>query len=377
MNKIGIIFKNSRYFYKYIQSKKINIDIIGKNMAVINKEDLNKIPKYYIVSTFEIGLNKIPLFVKENLFFIITILIGLLIMVIASHMVFKIEILHDDPVIRKIIKEELDYYNIKVLTFKKDKKKLNYIKKQIKKDNSSHIEWLEIIEDGMKYTVKVEERIITKEKKTKKYCDIISTKSAVISNVKTIHGDSVLTIDDYVNKGDVIISGEIKQGEEIKNYVCAEGLVYGKTWYKINVNLPLYYTNKKYTGRKKYNIAIKTNSFTKELLNNHFDNYDISNKKLFAIGKYNIVLETIYEYEPIKKKYSEKEALMVTKKLAKEKLKILLSESGKIIDEKILQYSSYNSIMYIEFFYSTDEIISKQVAREIPTEGDKKDDVTE
>ena len=102
MNKIGIIFKNSRYFYKYIQSKKINIDIIGKNMAVINKEDLSKIPKYYIVSSFEIGLNKIPLFVKENIYFIITVLMGLLIMVIASHMIFKIEILHDDPVIRKI-----------------------------------------------------------------------------------------------------------------------------------------------------------------------------------------------------------------------------------------------------------------------------------
>ena len=44
----------------------------------------------------------------------------------------------------------------------------------------------EIIEDGMKYTVKVEERIITKDEKTKEYCDIISTKSAVISNIRIL-----------------------------------------------------------------------------------------------------------------------------------------------------------------------------------------------
>ena len=377
MNKIGIKFNNNKYFYKYIQSKKINITFISKDKAIIYKKDLNQIPSYYIISTFEIGLNRLPLFIKENLYFIITVLIGLLLMTVASHMVFKIEILHDDPNIRKIIKEELDYYNIKVFTFKKNKKTLESIKEHIKSDNSSHIEWLEIIEDGMKYTVKVEERIITEEKEEREYCDIISTKSAVISSIKTNHGESVLTIDDYVSAGDVIISGEIKQNEETKNYVCAHGIVYGKTWYKVNVNLPLYYIHKRYTNKKKFNIAIKTNSNKKEIFKNHFDNFDIKSKKLFSVGKYDIVLERVNEYKPIKKKYNEKEAVKVAKKLSKEKLNILLKGNGQIIEENILQYSTYNSIMYIEFFYSTNEIISKQVDRTIPIEGDKKDDVTE
>ena len=98
---------------------------------------------------------------------------------------------------------------------------------------------------------------------------------------------------------------------------------------------------------------------------------------MFSVGKYDIVLERVNEYKPIKKKYNEKEAVKVAKKLSKEKLNILLKGNGQIIEENILQYSTYNSIMYIEFFYSTNEIISKQVDRTIPIEGDKKDDVTE
>ena len=98
---------------------------------------------------------------------------------------------------------------------------------------------------------------------------------------------------------------------------------------------------------------------------------------MFSVGKYDIVLERVSEYKPIKKKYNEKEAVKVAKKLSKEKLNILLKGNGQIIEENILQYSTYNSIMYIEFFYSTNEIISKQVDRTIPIEGDKKDDVTE
>ena len=48
-------------------------------------------------------------------------------------------------------------------------------------------------------------------------------------------------INDYVNKGDVIISGLIMKKDEIKDFVEAHGSVYGETWYNVKVILPRTY----------------------------------------------------------------------------------------------------------------------------------------
>ena len=60
-----------------------------------------------------------------------------------------------------------------------------------------------------------------------------------------------MKLNDYVNKNEVIISGNITKKDEVKGRVKAEGTVYGETWYTVKVMLPRTYNNIIYTGKRK------------------------------------------------------------------------------------------------------------------------------
>ena len=51
------------------------------------------------------------------------------------------------------------------------------------------IEWLEIEENGTKYTIKVEERIKNKKEKDNKTQNIIAKKNAMILSIDATHGE--------------------------------------------------------------------------------------------------------------------------------------------------------------------------------------------
>ena len=71
--------------------------------------------------------------------------------------------------------------------------------------------------------------------------NVVAKKNAVIMEIRSSSGQIIKKINDYVNKGDVIISGNITKKDEIKNVVKAEGIVYGETWYNVKVELPRRY----------------------------------------------------------------------------------------------------------------------------------------
>lgn len=74
------------------------------------------------------------------------------------------------------------------------------IEKEILNNNKDNLEWLEIIRNGTKYTVRVEERIINKEIDDNKNYDIVSSKNAVIRVIEAESGEKVRDINTYVKK---------------------------------------------------------------------------------------------------------------------------------------------------------------------------------
>lgn len=370
---VEIIFNRSNNFIINVLSRR-NIEIykIKDNKFIIKYKDLDKVPSIYIVSYKRVGIPLIIDEIKEEKHFIISCFISVLLMVILSNFIFKVDVLHDDKDIRKIINEELVINGLKPVSFRKDYDTLDRIKTKIKEEHKNDIEWIEIIRSGMKYYVKIEERKIITPIKDKEYCDVISLKDAVVGDSNVYNGEMTIDRGDVVSKGSILINGKIDFKEETKKYTCADGIVYGNTWYKVNVNLPLNYIKKNYTGKKQINIGIENGSLYKELLNNHFKYYDVKKNYLFKVFNTKIYFENIYEYKPIIKKYSIKEGLTKARRLANNKMKIKLGKDGKILSEKVLQTKKFNSIMYIEFFYEADEPIGKKVIREIPKEGDEK-----
>ena len=377
MKKINVIFNESNnYIITILRRRKINIININNNIFTLYKDDLEKIPKIYIKKIDYVGLDRLVEVFKENKYFFVVSFLCLIIMIMLSNMIFKIEVMHDDKEIRSIIKEELRNNGVNIFTFRKSYNELERIKKEIKKNYKDRIEWLDIVREGIVYKVKVEERVINKRKSTPKLCDIISMKDANIINYNVYRGEALKDLGDFVSKGETIISGTINFNENTVGYTCANGEIYGNTWYKVNVNIPFKHNVKQMTNKKKINIGVLNGNKYRRIFNIHFKNYDISKKKIVSIGSVKIYLEIVKEYKISQKIYTRKEALDEASKRASRSLKNRIGNQGNILSEKVLQSDNYNSIMMVELFYSVSEPIGRQVAREIPQKGEKEDEAT-
>ena len=371
-----LILDDSDYVFKILLKRNIEIYDI-KNSAfgtiyTLSFSSVNQIPFEYKVINKR-GLSKLVCLLKKHLYFFIGIALSIIVITVLSNLVIKINILHNDSDIRELLSDELKKNGIHTFMLRKSYSEIQEIKNNIKKSNKDKIEWLEIIDDGMNYTVRVERREIPSLDKEKKYCDIVSIKDASISNVLVHKGQSNVDVNDYVKKGSVLISGEIKYNEETKAYTCAQADIYGITWYKVNIKMPYDYIDKVYTGVKKTNYSLEYGTTEKIIFKNHFLKFDTKKREILNLWNIKINKRIESEYKLVNKRYDdsdiEKEALIEARK----KIRELTGVNASIQDEKVLQTDKYDSIIVMDIFYSIKEPIGKQVEREIPLERTQND----
>ena len=366
--KIKIEGKNTDYFLKQLIRNNTNIYDIekydNKLLLVVDYDIYEKIKE--IKTTYKIsiinyyGINKIINTFKKNLIFIIILLIGILINIFLSNIIFKVEVLHPNKNLVNIITKDLNELGLKKYRFKISNDKKEEIKEKLLNIEKDRLEWLEIEEQGTKYIVRIEEK---KKNKKEKECpprNIISNKNALIIDIDASEGEIQKKKNDYVEKGEVIISGFIYNNGKVVSKKCSVGTVYGETWYKVLVSVPKEKTIIKEYPDKNYGVCI--DMFNKE--------YNFLNRlKTYKKSEYNIIKGTftpikvsISKYQKVaytKKKYSlndiDKEALSLsTKKINKK-----LSKDESIISKKILKKSENNSKIEVEVFFKIKENITK------------------
>lgn len=366
-------------YYKFINKiKYINIKILeikyeqGYIYLKINSKYLDKLNKYLISYKFSIvketGLYDILNKIKRNYIFCICLLIGVILFFIMSNMVVKINIIHESSEIREIIADELDEYRIKVLSFKKSYKELDKIRQEILDKYPEKLDWMEFDVDGMIINVRIEERIITDTNKDDKVCNLVAAKSGIINDIKVEQGEVLVNINDYVNEGDILVTGVINYNEEMKRTTCASGEIYATTWYTVDVKIPFEYSEYVETGKKKYNIVWENNQNKHQILRERFDSYNSYLKNILKIFDFNLYVETEMETEKITKTYTEVEALEVGINKAIENVLIKLGEKDEIIDKKVLKKVVNNSTMDIEVFVIVKELISTEEEIIVDTE---------
>ena len=344
---------------------KLNIDIFKVDVVSyreiiveIYEKDLNKVKKLSILNKIEVidykGIKDKKNKFKFNKTLIFSLCFGLVILIFLSNIIFSIEVVHTSSEIRTFIIDELKENGIKTLQFKKSFSELEKIKNNILDNNKDKLEWLEINRIGTKYVIKLEERKINNYVEDFKYQDIISTSDAVIKKIIAISGVKVKEVNEYVKKGETVISGSIYLNEELKENVKAMGEVYGEVWYKLSVEYPIINDFKEETGNKKtvYSINFFDNSFI--LFNKN--NYKNSYIKKDILLKNNIIpisfsKDTIYEQNVISGIYTEGEALLNARDYGREKIKEMLDEDEYIISDKVLKYSVNSNTIYMDIFY--------------------------
>lgn len=303
--KIKVTGRNINNFLKRLINNNINIEkvipISHKEIdLIINYQDLDKVLKLKTIYNIKIvryyGKLRIIKRIKKDIFILSSLLISLLLIYTLSNIIFKIEVIHSNNNIIKLVTKELEDNDIKKYKFVKNYQEIEKIKNKILEENKDTLEWLEIIREGTKYTIRVEERIINNKPKDNKIYNIVASKNAVIKNIYAESGEKIRSINTYVKKGDIIISSDITLPNNEKISKTASGKVQGEVWYNINIEYPYQYHEIKYTGNKKKVLVL--NLLNKRISFFDFHKYKTFNRNIKYIFNNNITpISLIYEDE--------------------------------------------------------------------------------
>lgn len=342
---------------KYKNYKEAYVKIFAKDYQRL--EEIKTIYNISIVDSY--GLIKIKKRVKYNMFLISSIVIGFVALILLTNMIFSIDIIHNNKDVRKLLLNELSSYNIKPGTFRKSYKTLDKIKKKILSDYKDKIEWLEIERVGTKYIVRLELRELKLEPKVGEKRNVVAKKSAIIKKVEAKSGEIVKNVNEYVQKGDVVITGEIKLNDEVKSTISAEGKVYGEVWYNVKTEFPLFYSEKKITNLTNNVYTIKILNKTIELFNfNHYKNKKIDEKILFSSFYFPFQITKQKQTKIIKTEniYTEEEAINEASNFALEKMKSQLNDNEYVIEQKNLKVLLKDSKIILDTFFTVYEDIT-------------------
>ena len=381
--RIKITGKDPKYFLRHLIVKKIKLyNIIEDHDGIsltVDEVDYAKILKmktsYNIKIINRFGVAKLRYLLLKYKYILSFLFLTLGLMIILSHFIFFIDVIHSKEEIRELVENDLKEFGISKYRFRVSYDKKEEIRNKILEKEKDKIEWLEIDRIGTRYIVNVEERLIKDNKVDNEVRDIVAKKDAMILNIEAETGEIVRKKYEYVRKGDTIVSGTIKNKEDEVSKVKAEGKVYGEVWYSVTVELPKKYYEEKKTGKTSKALTLRIANkkisvpFSKDNKSYISEDSPILENNLIPIK---LVLETKHEIEIIDKEYNMDNSSSEAIKLATKKLEDRLDEQSMILSKKVLKKTLKNSKIIVEIFFKVRENITdyKKISKELKIEGD-------
>ena len=346
----------------------INFKVLkrGRDFIIIEvlEEDYNNILKINTTYKIEIlkrkGFLNIVHFIKTRKIFITIALLGFVFFNLLTNMVFSIKVIDTDSELRDRILNDLEDLGLRKYSFKISYKEKEKIEEAILKKEKDILEWIEIEEVGVSYEVKLIRRVKEDIKKEKEPQDIIAKKTGLVTRIVAESGEVITKKNAYVKKGDTLISGLIKNKDNIVSKVRAEGFVYAEVWYKVSLSVPFTYHEEIKTGNNKNVVEISF--LSNDITITEFDKYKHSKDTKKVLYKHPLL--------PISINLTKKEEIKSTdidfredykdniKPLAVEKLKNKLGNDIKILSEKVLKKEVNTDRIDIEIFFKVEEDIT-------------------
>ena len=363
---IEIKGKNVKRLLTKIFKLKINISSIKyeKNRVLlkVSYEDYKKIKQ--IKTTYQIniiktcGKKKLLEDLTKYKVSITTFVISVFFVIFLSNFILFINIETDNTKMRNLIRDELKNNNLTIFSLKKDYSNLQEITSNIKNNNLDKIEWIELDQKGVSLNAKVIERVTNQKTNETGYKDIVAEKNGYIRAIYSRQGQVLKNIDDYVKKGEVIISGNIFRNDKPVAKVKASGKVYAEVWYIVKINKSLNYNKIKEEGKGYLKLTLNVNNHEITFLKIPKKVIVEDKNILFDNNQFKIYSKKEKTYKVEKSKYTEREITKILETRAKNEIIKGLEKDEYIILQKTLK--KYNNVgkMYIEVFFKTYEDIS-------------------
>lgn len=369
--KIAIKGKNvNRFLFKMYRKKIPVLHIDKKNsnemyICIYFKDyesvvKINTIYEIYIVEYGGLVAGKQKIY--KNRFVLFFIIISLILIFTLSKMIFNVEIITNDSSMRRVLLSELESHNIKKYSFQKKYDDIQKIKDKILNKFKDEIEWIEIELVGTNYIVRYEPRIIDEENLKSKPRHIIARQDAVIYSVTSSKGQIIKNKNEYVKKGDIIVSGNILLNDEIKESISAEGRILGEVWYEVDVYYPYAYYEQVKTGREKNIYVINFLNYRLELFNfTPFYDKIINSKVIIKsdVLPFNLTKEKQIEVNTISSIKTEELVYLDAVSLAQSKIENKLNDGEFIKTYKVINKVLSDKGIELKIFFSVIEDITE------------------
>ena len=241
--------------------------------------------------------------------------------------------------------------------------------------------WAGVDQKGTTFYLEGVEKVIVQEADPAQPRNLVASKKGVITKMYVSKGTPMVSINDYVEPGDILVSGdlnkktetdseendEVEEEPKIAN-IAAEAEISANTWYEVSLTIPLTYNYEQLTGKKERKFHLKTGDFKLPIWG--FGNPDYNeihremteNKINFLKWElpFSIVQTELSEKEYTEEKRTKEEAIKVGIEQASLELQQKLGPDANILSEKVLHESVEHGKVKLNLYISVEENIVEQ-----------------
>lgn len=241
--------------------------------------------------------------------------------------------------------------------------------------------WIGVHKQGTTLFLEGVEKEIVERKEIEGPTNLIAAKNGVIEKMYISKGQAVVNVNDYVKKGDLLVSGVIEtkvnddeeeEEEEEKGpsteLVAAEGVITANTWYEVDVTVPLEAKYEILTGHYQTKYYLRINEFNIPVWGFGSTDYEhiyreIEDKPIYFL-KWKLPISfhqhTLHEKQFKMVNRTKEEAINKAIEQAKNELKLKYGSSIEFLSENVLHEDIESGKVKVKLYISVLEDIAKE-----------------
>lgn len=360
--KIEILGEQPEHFLEVCSSNGIMLWEIKKTSedsctAMIQLRDVKEVKrlrysnKYKIRFSNRYGIPFLNKKAKRKKPLLYGLLLSVLLFFFLSNMIWKVSITGVPEELENKISESLISYGVHPGAFTFRLASPNQIQ-QLLLEDVPELLWVGVEKKGTSFYLEGVEKLIIKDEEPKSPRHLIANKNGVIKSMYVKRGLPKVSVNNFVEKGEVLVSGSIEkyitedkeEDNQAYELVAAEGEVIATTWYQAEVTIPLETAHIELTGNVEENYRLKIGSFSLPIwpwhtntFTNEVKEIDEKNLKIFNWeSPVSFVVDRRLESYSNQAERTREEAIQIGIQQAKEDLIREIGQDVQIITEKVL-----------------------------------------
>lgn len=313
------------------------------------------------------------------------LIMSIMLIIFLSNIIWEVKITGVPKDIEEKISKQLDSYGVHSGAWMFTMEQPTVIQDQLVKDVPELL-WVGVEQKGTTFYLEGVEKSIVEEEEPTGPQNLVATKKGVIRNMYVSEGVPRASVNDYVEPGDVLVSGILNEAENEEDgeedneldLVAADGDITATTWYEVSVTVPLEGNYEMLSGDQAKKYYLRLGNLQLPIWG--FGNPDYeeahreTNENPFHFFKWELPVKfidtTISEklYNSVER--TKEEAIDTGINQAKNELKLQLGPESRIISEKVLHETTERGKVKLNLYISVEESIAKAEPIEPISQGD-------